>query len=103
MNRTSGSRLFVAAALLACWLGSAPAEAARVYVAVAPPAARVEVRVAAPSARHLWIGGHHRWNGTAHVWVPGRWAVPPRAGVVWVEPHWVHHRNGWYLVEGRWR
>ena len=105
MNRLSGSRITLAAAVLAGFLAiPPPLEAARVYVTVAPPAPIVEVRVVAPSPKHVWIAGFHRWNGTAYVWVPGRYVLPPHAGQVWVAGHWGHHTvHGHYWVEGRWR
>jgi hypothetical protein len=77
---------------------------ARVYVRIGPPAPIVEVRPGAPSPRHLWIPGYHRWDGRAHVWVPGRWELPPSHYRVWAPGHWVHHRHhGWYWVRGHWR
>lgn len=104
MNGLSGFRLGVAAAALAAMLSSAAAEAARVYVTVAPPVPIVEVQTAAPTPGHVWIGGYHRWNGRAYVWVPGRWALPPRAHAVWVPGYWKFHKgHGHYWVEGRWK
>jgi len=104
MNRLSGFRVGLAAAALAAFLSSTAAQAAVVYVKVAPPAPIVEVRTVAPSAGHVWIAGYHRWDGAAYVWVPGRWALPPRPHAVWVAGHWAHHRaNGYYWVEGRWK
>jgi hypothetical protein len=93
----------VAAALLGASLAGSPAEGAHVYVKVAPPAPRVEVRVVAPSAGHVWIGGYHRWNGTAYVWFPGRYELPPRHGQVWVPGHWANNKHGHYWVEGHWK
>ena len=92
-----------AATVLAGALWAAPAFAARVYVTVAPPAPIAEVRVVAPGPHHIWIAGFHRWDGRAYIWVPGRWELPPRPGVVWVPGHWRHARRGWYWVEGHWR
>ena len=43
---------------------------ADVIVKVRPPAAIVETRPAAPGPGYVWIGGVHRWNGTAYVWDP---------------------------------
>lgn len=105
--------LLVTAGLLALALAP-PASAAprrvvvrkapgRVYVRVGPPAARVEVRTVAPSPRHVWIGGFHRWDGKAYVWVPGRWDLGPRAGAVWVAGHWKNTPHGWEWIEGHWR
>ncbi len=94
----------LAAAVLAGVLYATPASAARVYVSIAPPAPVVEVRAVAPGPGYFWIGGFHRWNGAAYVWVPGRWALPPRAHGVWVAGHWRHHaRHGWYWIDGHWR
>jgi hypothetical protein len=81
-----------------------PASAgARVYVRIGPPAPIAEVRGVAPGPRYVWVPGYHNWNGTAYVWAPGRWAVPPRARARWVPARWVHDRHGYYLVRGHWR
>lgn len=79
------------------------AGAAEVIVRVAPPAAIVETRPAAPGAGYVWIGGYHRWNGTAYAWVPGKWELPPRPHARWVAHRWVKRGGGWVFVEGRWR
>ena len=76
---------------------------AEVVVQVRPPRPLVERRVAAPGRGFIWVPGYHRWDGRAYVWVPGAWMRPPRAGVVWVRPRWVHRRHGWVFIEGRWR
>lgn len=75
----------------------------RVYVSVPPPVPLVEARVVAPGPSFVWIGGYHRWDGTAYLWVPGRWARPPRAHAVWIPGRWKHVRHGWYWVDGHWR
>jgi hypothetical protein len=94
----------IAAAVLAASLSAASASAVPVYVKIAPPAPIVETRVVAPGAGYVWVGGYHRWNGTAYVWVPGRWALPPRGRTVWVAGHWKHHHaHGYYWVDGHWR
>lgn len=104
MNRKTTLRVLFGAAMLAGALGSSPAVAARIYVTVAPPAPIVEVRPAIPSPRHVWIEGYHSWNGTAYVWVPGRWELPPRHRGRWVPGHWRHEgRHGWYWIPGHWR
>ena len=86
-------------------MGAGSAEAAtRVYVRIGPPAPVVEVRHGAPARGHVWVAGYHEWNGRAYVWVPGRWAAPPRGRASWVAPRWVHdRRHGWYFVSGHWR
>ena len=101
-------RRFLGAIVLAVLASSLSPEAAlagaRVYVRIGPPAAVVEIQPVAPSRQHVWIAGYHRWDGNAHVWVPGQWAVPPARYTGWVPGHWVHHaHNGWYWVEGHWR
>ena len=104
MNRLSGFRLLIVAAVLGGVLAASPALAAPVYVRVAPPAPITEVRVVAPSHKHVWIGGFHRWDGNAYVWTPGRWELPPHHRQKWVSGHWAHHRvHGHYWVEGHWR
>ena len=77
--------------------------AAEIVVRVAPPAPIVETRGVAPGPGYVWIAGYHNWNGNAHVWVPGRWALPPRSHARWVAHRWVKRHGGWVLVEGRWR
>ena len=105
MKRSSTVRLLLGAAALSCVLGSTPASAGvRVYVHVRPPAPIVEVRPAAPGPRYIWIDGYHTWNGTAYVWTPGRWDLPPRHRAHWIPGHWRRHtRHGWYWVPGHWR
>jgi WXXGXW repeat (2 copies) len=49
------------------------------------------------------INGYHRWDGSAYVWAPGRWEMPPRPHAHWVAHHWVHRNGGWVMVEGHWR
>lgn len=75
----------------------------RVYVRVGPPAPVYEVRVAAPGPGYVWLEGYHRWDGRAYVWVPGRWATPPRPRSRWEAGHWDHNGHGYFWVEGRWR
>jgi len=80
------------------------AEAAEVIVRVAPPPpANTMVLGAAPSPAYVWTPGYHRWNGSRYVWVGGRWVLPPRAGVVWVPPHWAARRGGYVFVPGHWK
>jgi hypothetical protein len=97
-------RSVFSAVLLSTLLTALPARAAaRVYVRVGPPAPVVEVRAGAPGPRYVWVDGYHRWDGRAYVWVPGRWAIPPRARAAWVPGHWVHASRGYYFVDGHWR
>jgi hypothetical protein len=73
-----------------------------IVVRVAPPRPVVEKRVAAPGPGYVWIAGYHRWDGSAYVWAPGRWELPPRPHAHWVAHRWVHRHGGWVLVEGHW-
>jgi hypothetical protein len=104
-NKTVGklAGLFLAGSFLAGLALAAGAAAQRVYVTVAPPPVVVERRPVAPGPRYVWEGGYQSWNGRAYVWVPGRWALPPHPGRVWVAGHWVHGRHGWYWIGGHWR
>jgi hypothetical protein len=74
-----------------------------VAVRVGPPAPIVEHYGRPPHPGYVWISGYHRWDGARYAWVPGRWDRPPRPHAVWVPHRWVHHRDGWVLVEGHWR
>ena len=74
-----------------------------VYIQRRPPADRVEVIPASPGGEMIWIGGYWASRGAEFEWVPGRWERPAEGRRVWVAHHWVHDRNGWYLVEGHWR
>jgi opacity protein-like surface antigen len=76
---------------------------AQVVVRVGPPAPIVETRGRAPGEGYVWVDGYHRWDGNRYVWEHGRWDRPPHRGMHWEAHHWVHHHNGWVLVEGRWR
>lgn len=70
----------------------------------APPRERVEVRGVAPGPGYYWINGNYAWRGGDYVWISGRWDRPPQATYRrWEAGHWVHARQGWYWVEGRWR
>ena len=90
---------------LALGLGVASlSQAAEVIVNVAPPPpVSTAVIGVVPGPRYVWIPGYHRWDGRGYVWVGGRWVPPPRAGAVWVHPHWAARRGGYVFVPGRWR
>ena len=93
---------FLLAALATAILGTSAAFA-QVVVRIAPPPPIVEHRPVRPGPAYVWTGGYHRWDGARYVWVPGRWAVPPRRGGVWVAGHWRHRRGGYVWVPGHWR
>ena len=92
----------VMAMLLALCLSPA-ASFAQIVVRIGPQAPIVERRPPAPERGFVWVDGYHRWDGERYVWVPGRWDRPPHHGAHWVAHHWVHHHDGWVLVEGHWR
>jgi hypothetical protein len=74
-----------------------------ISVGIAPPAARFEVRPMAPSAAHVWTPGYWGWRGGAHVWVGGRYALPPAAGYGWLPARWERDAFGrWIFREGHW-
>lgn len=79
---------------------SQSAAAQWIDVEVHPPVPRVEVRTVAPEV--VWVPGYWAWDGRAHVWVAGRWAVPARVGDTWHEPEWRAHNHGWRFHRGRW-
>ena len=79
------------------------AAAADVVVRMAPPRAQKEKRTSRPSANHVWVSGYQQYNGNAYAWTPGRWEQPPRPGAKWEAHHWTHQKDGYVLVEGRWR
>jgi hypothetical protein len=77
---------------------------ADVIVRQAPPAPQSVTAIGrAPGPKYVWTGGYYRWSGSRYVWVAGRWAVPPRAGAVWVAPRWDSRNGGFVFVAGRWR
>lgn len=102
----SGATL--AAAVLACALGLGACASdtrvrAAVYVPTGPPAPVSEVVTVSPGPGYIWIPGYHQWNGSAYVWVGGRWDIGPRPNARWVGGRWRHSGRGWYWVPGHWR
>ncbi|HTS27628.1 MAG TPA: hypothetical protein VMH81_17260 [Bryobacteraceae bacterium] len=89
----------VFAGILAC----GTAMSAEVIIRIPPPRPRIEHRAARPGPRYVWVGGYHRWDGRAYVWVPGRWELPPRPHAYWVAHHYERRGGGWVFVEGHWR
>ena len=60
-------------------------------------------RVVAPSPRHVWIDEEWEPRGGTYVFVGGRWAEPPRMGMLWVPGHWDRRPRGEVWVRGHWR
>jgi hypothetical protein len=79
------------------------ASAADVFVRIGPPRPVIERRVPPPGPGYVWTPGYHRWDGRAYGWVPGAWVMPPRRHARWAPARWQHRREGWVMVEGRWR
>jgi hypothetical protein len=92
------------AALCAVLLFCGVVASAQTVIRVAPPPpVRVGVVGVAPGPGYVWVGGYQRWTGSGYVWVAGRWVRPPRAGVIWVQPRYVHTGNTWVFHKGYWR
>jgi hypothetical protein len=103
MKKQFGS-LAAASVMLAAWF-SVSANAAAVFVRVAPPRPVVERVVRAPGPSYVWVGGYYRWDGRAYAWAPGRWVYPPRVAAVWAPSRWeyVPARGGYVFIAGSWR
>ena len=67
------------------------------------PAASQEIMEERPSAQHVWVSGHWRWQDGRYAWIAGKWDLPPRANVVWVEPRWERRGTGYILAGGYWQ
>jgi hypothetical protein len=76
-----------------------------VYIQKAPPAPLVEVQPAAPgpAEQFIWKPGHWRWDGREYIWRRGEWELRPAHVVEWIAPHWEHHPDGWFFIEGHYR
>jgi len=96
-------RKIILSGLLAIGLGIGAAQAADIVVKLKPPALKIEKHPARPGPEYVWVGGYHKWDGNAYVWVPGEWQKPPREHAVWVAPRWEHRGDGYVFVEGRWK
>jgi hypothetical protein len=73
------------------------------YSSSPPPPYRVEVRGLAPRGGMVWVDGYWGWQNRNYVWVPGRWANPPRNRSVWVAPRWELRGGRYRFNNGRWR
>jgi len=97
----------LAPAILVCALGLGACGGTRVraavYVPTGPPPPVAEVVTVTPGPGYVWVPGYHQWNGSAYVWVSGRWEIGPNPRARWVGGHWQHSGRGWYWVPGHWR
>jgi hypothetical protein len=76
-----------------------------VYIRRAPPPPMARVVVASPGPGYAWFEGRWVWNARRadYEWEPGRYVLIP-AGYRRYEPgRWVHRRQGYLWIEGRWR
>lgn len=81
----------------------APPPGAAIIAPTAPPPPQAEVIIAAPSPAYAWLPGYWNWQNR-WVWIPGRWALPPRPGMVWEGHRWIMHPgNRWQMHHGGWR
>lgn len=67
------------------------------------PAASQEIIEERPSSQHVWVSGHWRWQDGRYAWIAGRWDLPPRANLSWVEPRWERKGSGYVLAGGYWQ
>ena len=97
-----------AAALASGWGVYAPP---RAQVAPAPPAYSVPVPRAyvapssqrySPAPARVWVPAHWGLSGDKHLWVSGKWTVPPFADWVWIAPRTAWNGSGWVWEEGQW-
>src|SRR5690606_31114335 len=67
-----------------------------------PPTYRGAVGVS-PGVGFVWIAPYRDWQRSRWVSMPGRWAKPPRRGMVWAPGYFQQrgHRQVW--VRARWR
>ncbi len=75
---------------------TAQAQSIGIEIGVPPPPERVEVIPPLPGPGFVWDRGHWRWEGGAHVWVPGHYIRLPHPGAVRIPGHWVQLPNGRY-------
>lgn len=66
---------------------------------------RHQTRYPAYANTQVWVPGHWRYSFRLYqyVWVAGRYATPPRPGMVFVPGHWRHTIRGWTWVNSHWR
>jgi hypothetical protein len=64
-------------------------------------AAQTAIRIAPPPPVRVGVVGVA--PGPGYVWVAGHWVRPPRVGVGWVSPRYVHTNGGWVFRKGYWR
>lgn len=73
-----------------------------VVVSQAPPLPEVESMNAAPGPGYVWVPGEWDWRGQ-WVWQHGRWALPPRAGAIWVSSRYETRGDSKVFIRGGWK
>ena len=75
-----------------------------IVVKEAPPPPREEPPPPPPpSNSYSWVPGYWSVRDGRQEWVPGRYEMPPRTGMVWVAPRWERRGEGYVFIEGYWR
>src|SRR6185369_12354827 len=75
-----------------------------IVVKEAPPPPREEpAPPPPPSNSYSWVPGYWSVRDGRQEWVPGRYEMPPRTGMVWVAPRWERRGEGYVFIEGYWR
>jgi hypothetical protein len=103
------SRWFAKLALVAAIAAPATGCVVRAHGRVRVPIVVVEAPPPPPPRHtivvrpgHIWIDGHHRWDGHRYVWVEGRYERE-RPGYYWAPGRWERRGHGHVWIEGEWR
>jgi hypothetical protein len=67
-----------------------------------PPAPVAEQEGPSPGPEYVWIGGYHRWDGHAYIWVHGHYDRRPHPRANWVPAHWEARGRAHVFVDGHW-
>jgi hypothetical protein len=85
-----------------CHVESAPPETVYEAEPPPPPPPIAEAPPASPGPEFVWIGGYHRWDGHAYIWIHGHYDRRPHAAAHWQPAHWENRGRGHVWIEGRW-
>jgi hypothetical protein len=82
----------------------APPPQETVYESEPPPAPppQQEAMPPSPGVEYVWVGGYHRWDGHAYIWVHGRYERRPHPAAHWNPAHWEVRGRSHVWIEGRW-
>jgi hypothetical protein len=67
-----------------------------------PPPPQVETPGAPPVTGLVWVAGYWHFSAGKWIWVPGRWARPPKTGATWRPNVWVKEGATIRLDPGQW-